>query len=308
MPEVEVSRLRANYRGPHELVATSDGATLFVRRWDSKGDARASVLIMHGITAYSSPYGPLVAEQLADAGYTVFGMDLRGHGLSDGRRGDYPSRDRFVRDLTETVSLAKSKSRKLILMGHSLGVLSAIAALNARGDDIDGLVLVSAARRIKTGVFAQPTTRALLRTLVGVAVLRGTPLIDYRRQGQLGLDDPLFNLRYSARFYSILYGVGALAVTRMMRSGLIDSPNLKFKQRLHAPLLVGIGDQDELFATDAAKEFPHVMVNPEPEVLVRVLGRTIEGTVVLDGRGIESLDPLLCTPITILIGSREARD
>jgi alpha-beta hydrolase superfamily lysophospholipase len=255
MPEAEVSRLRAEYQGPHELVVTSDGATLFVRRWDSKGDTKASVLIMHGITAYSGPYGPLVAEQLADAGHTVFGMDLRGHGLSDGRRGDYPSRDRFVRDLTETVSLVRSKSRKLVLMGHSLGVLSAIAALNADGEDVDGLVLVSAARRIRTGVFAKPTTAALLRTLIGVAVLRGTPLIDYRRQGQIGLDDPLFNFRYSARFYSVLYGVGALAVTRMMRSGLIDSPNLEFKQRLHAPLLVGIGDQDELFTTEAAKEF-----------------------------------------------------
>jgi alpha-beta hydrolase superfamily lysophospholipase len=254
MPKIDVPRLRAEYQGPHELVKASDGSTLFVRRWDSRGDAKASILIMHGITGYSGPYGPLVAEQLADAGYTVFGMDLRGHGLSDGRRGDYPSRERFVRDLTETVTLVRTKSSKLVLLGHSLGALSAIAAVNA-GEAVDGLALVSVASRIKTGVYSRPSTTALLSTLVGVAILRGTPLIDYRRQGQLGLDDPLFNFRYSARFYTVLYGVGALAVTRMLRSGLIDSPNLRLGHRLDAPLLVGVGDQDELFTAEASKEF-----------------------------------------------------
>jgi alpha-beta hydrolase superfamily lysophospholipase len=255
MAQIDVARLRAEYQGPHELVTASDGSILFARRWNSKGEARATVLIMHGISAYSGPYGPLVAEQLADAGYTVFGMDLRGHGLSDGRRGDYPSRERFVRDLTETVALVKTKSGKLVLMGHSLGALSAIAAVNADSEAIDGVVLASAARKIRAGVYAKPSTAALLRTLVGVAVLRGTPLIDYRRRGQLGLDDPLFNFRYSARFYTVLYGVGALAVTRMLRSGFIESPNLKFSQRLRVPLLVGVGDQDELFTVEAAKEF-----------------------------------------------------
>jgi alpha-beta hydrolase superfamily lysophospholipase len=255
MTSIDVVRLRSEYKGAHDLVSTSDGKTLFLRRWEGKGESRVSILIMHGITAYSGPYGPLLAEQLASAGFDVFGMDLRGHGLSDGRRGDYPSGDRFVKDLTETLSVVKSKSHKLVLLGHSLGALSAIAAVNARPRDVDGLVLLSAARRIKTGVYAKPSTGALLKTLLGVAIFRGTPLIEYRREGMLGVDDPLFNFKYSARFYSVLYGVGALSVTRMTRSGFIDSPNLKFNQKLAAPLLLGVGDQDELFTPDAVKEF-----------------------------------------------------
>jgi alpha-beta hydrolase superfamily lysophospholipase len=267
MSQIDVSRLRAEYKGPHELVTTSDGSTLFVRRWNPKGDARASILILHGITAYSGPYGPLVAEQLAEAGYSVYGMDLRGHGLSDGRRGDYPSRDRFVKDLKETISLVRSKSQKLVLMGHSLGPLSAIAAVNA-GEAADGLVLVSIARKIRMGVYAKPTKTALLRILVGVAILRGMPAIDYRRPGQLGLDDPLFNFRYSVRFYTVLYGVGALEVIRALRSGTIDSPNLRFRQRFHGPLLVGVGSQDELFTTEAAKEFCDGLDSDDKEFFV----------------------------------------
>ena len=140
-------------------------------------------------------------------------------------------------------------------MGHSLGALAAIAAVNSKPESVDGLIILSAARRIRTGVYPKPKTSALLKTLAGVAIFRGAPVIEYRRAGQLGLDDPLFDFKYSARFYSVLYGVGALAVTRMMRTGLIDSPNLRFNGKLAVPMILGVGDQDELFTPEAVKEF-----------------------------------------------------
>ncbi|HYB45309.1 MAG TPA: alpha/beta fold hydrolase [Nitrososphaerales archaeon] len=255
MANIDVASLRASYTGPHELVRTSDGKTLFIRRWNPRSELKTSILIFHGITGYGGPYGPMMAEEFAEAGFGVFAMDLRGHGLSDGTRGDYPSRERLVEDLSETVALVKSKSRKLVLLGHSLGALAAVMAAKSRPQDVDGLIVLSAARKIRSGVYPRPKTGALVKTLIGVALLRGTPLIEYRRTGQIGLDDPLFDFNYSARFYTALYGVGALAVMGMFRSGVIDSPNLKFDSRLSIPLLVGVGDHDELFSAEAAKEF-----------------------------------------------------
>jgi len=255
MEELDVARLRADYNGPHELVKTSDSKTLFVRRWLAMGEARVSVLILHGITGYSGPYGKLVADELADAGVDVFGLDLRGHGLSDGTRGDYPSEERLVSDLAETIALVKSKSSKLVLMGHSLGVLAAVAALNNRPGDVAGFVSVSMARKVNVGVYPKPKTGAMLWGLLGVAIFRGTPVFEYRREGQLGLDDPLFDFHYSARFYSVLYGTGALKVIGMMRSGVVNSPNLGFKEKLRIPLFVAVGDKDELFSVAAVKEF-----------------------------------------------------
>ncbi len=255
MASPDVDRLRAEYKGPHELVRTSDGKTLFVRRWDATGESPASVLIIHGITGYSGPYGPMVAEQLAGAAYNVFGLDLRGHGLSDGRRGDYPSADRFAKDLAETLALVKPKSRKLVVMGHSLGAMAAIVATKNNPHEVDGLALVSAARRVRTGVYPKPKTGAMLKTLIGVAILRGSPLIEYRREGQVGLDDPLFNFHYSARFYTVLYGTGALKVMSMLGSGMVDSPNLMFNDKLRIPLFVAVGEKDELFSAEGAREF-----------------------------------------------------
>ena len=256
MAALDVARLRAEYQGPHETISTSDKKTLFVRRWNANTEAPASVLIFHGITGYSGPYGAIVADQLSASGYDVFYLDLRGHGMSDGKRGDYPSHDRFVKDLTETIAVVKPKSKKFVVMGHSLGVFAAVAAMNNAPEAVDGLVLASAARRIRTGVYPKPKTGALLKILLGVAIFRGTPVIEYRRGGQMvGLSDPLANFRYSARCYSVFYGVGALKVAGMMQSGIIDSPHLRFDRKLKIPLLVTVGDQDELFPADAAKEF-----------------------------------------------------
>ena len=252
---IDVTRLRSEYAGPHELVSTSDGKTLFVRRWNAGREARVSVLIFHGITGYSGPYGPMVAEQLAASGYDVFGLDLRGHGLSDGRRGDYPSEERLRRDIAETLALVKSKSDRLVVMGHSLGALPAIIATKNHPEEVSGLVIASAAKKVRTGVYPRPSKGAMLRTLIGVAILRGTPLIEYRREGQIGIDDPLFNFEYSARFYTVLYGTGALRVMRMLGSGMIDSPNLNFGGRLKVPLFVAVGEQDELFSAEGVREF-----------------------------------------------------
>jgi acylglycerol lipase len=249
--------MRAKYDGPHILVHTSDGKTLFVRQWPAAREPTVCVLIFHGITAYSGPYGPMIAEQLAASGYCVYGLDLRGHGLSDGRRGDYPSKERLIHDLSETIEKVRSESKgkKLVVLGHSLGALSAIIALNSNPDKIDGMVLLSSAKKVRTGQYQKPTIAQLIRLLFAVSLLRGTSLIEYRREGMIGLDDPLFNFKYSARFYSVMYGVGALAVSRMFRSGVINSPNLRFREKLRIPLLVGVGENDELFTPQFVKEF-----------------------------------------------------
>jgi len=255
MPDIEVARLRAEYQGPHETVSTSDGKTLFVRRWNANREAPVSVLIFHGFTAYSGPYGQIVANQLADSGFDVFCLDFRGHGLSDGRRGDYPNEQRFVDDLKETMALVRPKSRKLVLMGHSLGALAAVVAVKNSPAQVDGLVLASAARQIRPGVYPRRSAGAALKILLAVAVLPGSRVIEYRRQGQTIVPDPLMTYHYSPRFYSVLFGASALKVMRMYSSGLIGSPNITFEHKLPIPLLVTVGDQDELFSVEEAKKF-----------------------------------------------------
>jgi alpha-beta hydrolase superfamily lysophospholipase len=251
----DISKLRAEFKGPHDLLTTSDGETIFLRRWEPASKSKTTFLIFHGITAYSGPYGPILADELAKSGLTVYGMDLRGHGLSGGKRGDYPNAERLRMDLCETITFVKSKSTSLVALGHSLGALSAIISMNHCPKGIDGLVLVSAADRIRTGMYPRPKTIPLIKSLLGVSLLRGSPLIEYRRSGMIGLQDPLFNFSYSARFMAAFYGVGALTVAGMMRKGRLESPNLKFESKLDVPLFLAVGEKDELFSVEAARAF-----------------------------------------------------
>ncbi len=256
MDRADVVTLRNGFTGPHELLRTSDGAVLFLRRWDTPRAHGVSVLIFHGITAHSGPYGSILGQALADGGYPVYGLDLRGHGLSDGVRGDYPSAERYAADLSEAVEFVKARSPKLVLLGHSLGVLSALRAQQVRPEDTDGLILLSAGKRIRTGVRDRPTAGQALEAIIGIGILRGTPLITYtRREGMVGLDDPLFNFRYSARFYTATFGVGALQVARMFRQGTVDSPYLRPSGQVRIPVLFGVGDQDEYFPVESVRQF-----------------------------------------------------
>ena len=255
MASLDVERLRREFRLPHELVRTSDGKTLFLRHWVGSEGNRVAVLLFHGITAYSEPYGKLIGEELASGGFDVFGLDLRGHGRSDGRRGDLPSAERWQQDLTETLVFLKPRFPTVVALGHSLGVFSAVVAAARAPSLVDGLVLLSGGTQVRPAAYAKPTAVRSLKTLLGVTLFRGSRLIEYRREGMLGLDDPLFNFLYTARFYSSIYGMSPWSVVQMMGRHRVESPNLELVGRPNVPVWVGVGEEDELFAEESARAF-----------------------------------------------------
>jgi acylglycerol lipase len=255
MTAPDVGKLRDEFKGPRELVRTSDGKTIFLRHWVGDAGTDLAILVFHGITTYSGPYGKLLAEELARAGFNVFGMDLRGHGTSDGIRGDYPSGERLSKDLCETIAFLKGRFSKVVVLGHSLGVLSAVIAVNSCAENVDGLILLSAGRKIRPGAFVKPPASAALKTLLGTTLFPGSPLIEYNRRGMTGRDDPLYNFHYTARFYAAVYGRSAWSVVRMLGKNEMDSPNLVVSGRLDIPIMVGVGDQDEIFPVDSVRAF-----------------------------------------------------
>jgi alpha-beta hydrolase superfamily lysophospholipase len=69
--------------------------------------------------------------------FTTFGLDYRGHGLSDGNRGDSPNKERWIADLTESVEHIKCLGfQRVIIVGHSLGVAAAICIADAILEEI----------------------------------------------------------------------------------------------------------------------------------------------------------------------------
>lgn len=109
-------------------LVSSDGLKLFYRRWPAP-QPRAICLLVHGLAEHSGRYGHL-AETLARQQVAVLALDHRGHGRSQGRRGDCRSLRQFVEDLHLLAQEARtqlSHSLPLLLVGHSLGGLIALA-------------------------------------------------------------------------------------------------------------------------------------------------------------------------------------
>ncbi|PLK44376.1 alpha/beta hydrolase [Emticicia sp. TH156] len=239
----EAASLRKGYTAPHELLTATDGETLFMRRWNPDSIVPAkkdlAVLIFHGITAHSGAYD-LAGKTLAAGGYTTFGLDYRGHGLSGGNRADAPNKDRYIADLVEAIQFVKGLGfAKVLVMGHSLGVVSAIVSANAASQEMAGLILLSAAyERKKEGEVVQPSLLQKAR-IVASSILRPShQAVEYYREGMTVAQDPLYNYAYTLRFVT-----------------MIPVKELKIEKDLHLPIMVGIGDKDELFTVEKAREF-----------------------------------------------------
>ena len=126
----DAAKQRLEYSGEHNIFTTSDDETLFIRCWNpdtvATGKEDIAILLYHGVTAHSGAY-EMAGVPISEAGYNVFGLDYRGHGLSGGNRGDAPGKERWIADLAESVKFVKSLGyKRVIVMGHSMGMAAAI--------------------------------------------------------------------------------------------------------------------------------------------------------------------------------------
>ncbi len=249
----DIVGLRNSFTENHRTFMTSDGITLFLRAWEpfDVNAKETAVLILHGITAHSGPY-EFIGSPLSKLGFPTFGLDLRGHGLSDGNRGDTPGLERFTKDLCEAVSYLKGDYSQIVLLGHSLGVLQSALIMNTCLEGIAGAVLLSGARTVRPGVLTPFSTSKKVKIGLSSLISPSKPVIEYRREGMTGLDDPLFTFMYTLRFLRML-----------------DLKGMVFPENFDIPVFVGVGEEDEVFTVDAVRELFDEIPSKDKEFYVQ---------------------------------------
>ncbi|MEO7665455.1 MAG: alpha/beta hydrolase, partial [Dehalococcoidia bacterium] len=102
---------------PTSHFADVNGLRLHYLRW---GDGSQPILLSHATGFFAALWQP-IAEQLADAGYTVYAYDARGHGDSGKPEAIWENYDwhRFAEDLQAL--LDHLGFRDIPLVGHSMG-------------------------------------------------------------------------------------------------------------------------------------------------------------------------------------------
>lgn len=123
----------------------SDGARIQRYRWLAD-KCRAVIHISHGMGEHAARYDR-IASALADAGFTVYANDHRGHGLTapPGQQGwlGEDGWNRLITDLREMIR-AERKTHPgvpVVLFGHSMGSMASQQYICRYGKSIDAVVL-----------------------------------------------------------------------------------------------------------------------------------------------------------------------
>ena len=78
-------------------ISASDGINLFIRDYLVKNSNKV-ILLIHGLGEHSGRYLNLI-QDFNDKNISVFTIDIRGHGKSEGKRGHSPSYEQLMSDI-----------------------------------------------------------------------------------------------------------------------------------------------------------------------------------------------------------------
>jgi alpha-beta hydrolase superfamily lysophospholipase len=222
-------------------------SNLYRQSWLPDDDARAAVLLVHGLGEHSSRYGR-VAEHLTARGLAVHALDHYGHGKSEGQPGYV---ERFSVYLDGVSALLREihvqhGQLPVILLGHSMGGLIAASFLLQEQDAFQACVLSGPAFR--TDEEPPPIVMAIVRLLA--AVVPTVPL--------LGLDpagvsrDPEVVRAYVA---DPLVHHGKLTARLIAEMSKAMKIALARAQTIRLPLLILHGEDDVLTSPAGSVEY-----------------------------------------------------
>ena len=98
-------------------LTTSDGVQLVANEWRPEGTPLMSAMLVHGQGEHMGRYH-LFGEVLAENGVRCIGVDLRGHGISQGKRGHVKKWSDYFSDLDAVAELLPAQYS---IIGHSMG-------------------------------------------------------------------------------------------------------------------------------------------------------------------------------------------
>lgn len=116
----------------------------YYRRWSAE-DPIAQVLLLHGFGEHTGHYHRL-AGQLNTAGLEVWGPDHTGHGHTGGPPGMFTNVNDLASNAAALLDIMSGEhpSLPVVVVGHSLGALTAALVVLAHPDGMVGLIMTGA--------------------------------------------------------------------------------------------------------------------------------------------------------------------
>jgi acylglycerol lipase len=198
-------------------ILTSDGIDIKGYH-ESPESPRALLLLIHGMGEHAGRYSH-VSEFFVQAGFAVVRVDLRGHGLSAGKRGHTPSYELLMDDLVIACAKAREYFPEIpfVLYGHSMGGNLVLNYLIRKTPSLDAAVVTSPYLRL---AFAPPGWKVALGKLSaglipGLTQPTGLDVSAISRDPKIieaYLKDPLVHDKITASFFIHVHASGPYAI------------------------------------------------------------------------------------------------
>jgi alpha-beta hydrolase superfamily lysophospholipase len=162
-----------SHKPSEEMFEDADGFKIFFRSWRPEGQARAVIVICHGVNSHGGQY-LWTGDQLVHSDFAVYAIDLRGRGKSEGERFYIDDVSDYVEDVAALIKLAKSREPGLpvFLLGHSAGgVVSCIYALENQAE-LAGLICESFAFKVYAPDFALDVIKGVSYVAPRIPILK----------------------------------------------------------------------------------------------------------------------------------------
>jgi len=225
---------------------SKDNLNLYARVWTPEGGVRGVVALVHGLGEYGGRYVDIGAS-FVDRGYAFVAGDLRGHGVSEGRRAFVARLDDFMDDLERYRGeiQAHFPGKPLFLYCFSMGSTITAAYLVRRHPRLAGAILCSSGFVMPAASAAAMGKVRMLRHLAPtMAVSNGMGAIRDKVCHDVGvLDaydaDPLVYKRITVGLAAVIGEAGTEALTRA--------------GEIQVPLLVMHGEDDVIALPEGSR-------------------------------------------------------
>ncbi|HQU16947.1 MAG: hypothetical protein B7Z66_06430 [Chromatiales bacterium 21-64-14] len=235
----------------------ADGVELHYRRWRPE-DARAVLVIMHGISEHSGRYANVV-NAVVPQGYAVYGFDLRGHGRSPGQRGYIESWREYREDLAAFITRIAEWEPHLprFLLGHSMGGVIALDYCLEHPQGVSGVIASAPALgEIRLPRVLWALAHVMHRFWPRFSVRLPLSPADVSRDPAVMRDidaDPLIHSQGSARL-----GIELQRAARRVQERA---------REFRVPLLIVHGGADRLVPLEGSRRFMRHVLFPDKELL-----------------------------------------
>ena len=205
------------------------------------------MIITHGMGEHSMRYTEM-SDFYTNEGYTVISFDIRGHGLSEGKRGHTPGFEFLMDDIERVYTQVKKDypSLPIFLFGHSMGGNLVLNFLLRKPNSICGAIVTGAYLKLgfeppKWKIILAKLSSSIWPTLSQPTELELDALSRNKEVIRKYENDELVHDRITSAFFINVHFAGQY---------VIDHAN-----EIKTPLLVMHGMEDRLTSPKGSQEF-----------------------------------------------------